>query len=113
LDLTDSATALATLMNSWAALVDPLNPANSALLSGLTADYADPGTLTPGVNILMESRGLGGQFGNLTPLTNDDYGTRQFLYPEINPVPESGSIALVALGLGTAWLARRRRQTSS
>ena len=83
-DGTTSAMALATLTNSWALLVDPLNPAASSL-SRFTVPFGDPGTTTPGVDILMESRGVGiaadNPVGNLTPLTNDDYGTRQFLYP--------------------------------
>jgi hypothetical protein len=55
----------------------------------------------------MESRGLGIAAGNpvtnLTPLTNDDYGTRQFLYP----VPEPSTL-LLALAALVAILALRR-----
>lgn len=103
-----SATALATLTNSWALLVDPANPAASPL-SRYTAAFADPGVLTAGVDILMESRGVGIAAGNplsnLVPLTNDDYGTRQFLYPMI-PAPS----ALAVAGLLGASLAVRRRR---
>ena len=101
-----SATALATLTNSWAALVNVLNPAASPLALYIVPD-ADPGIDTPGVDILMESNGLGISAGNpvtaLVPLRNDDYGTRQFLYPF---VPEP-SVALL-LGLGGAGLLGRR-----
>jgi len=106
-----SATALATLTNSWALLVNPFDPASSPL-ARFTVPFANPGTTTPGVNILMESRGLGIGAGNpvtnLVPLTNDDYGTRQFLYPTIAvPVPEPGTLVLLTAGL-LSWRARRR-----
>jgi hypothetical protein len=108
-DVTSSASALATLTNSWAALVNPLNPALSPLFR-FTVPSANPGTTTPGVNILMESRGLGigatNPVTNLVPLTNDDYGTRQFLYPSLHSVPEPATLLLV--GAGLVWLARRR-----
>lgn len=106
----NSAAALSTLTNSWAALVNPFNPAASPL-SRYTVPYANPGTQTTGVNILMESRGLGLAAGNpvtnLTPLTNDDFGTRQFLYPF---VPEPSSFVLAALGLIGLVVWRRRRR---
>lgn len=103
-----SATALATLTNSWAGLVNPLNPAASAGLALYTVANGNPGTDTPGVNILMESEGLGGQFGDLTPMTNDDYGGRQFLYPQ---VPEPTALAAASLLLLAARRRRRRRAT--
>ena len=104
-----SATALATLTNSWASLVNPLNPGASPL-ARYTVPFSDPGTTTPGVNILMESNGLGIAAGdpvtNLFPLANDDYGTRQFLYPF---VPEPGTLTLAVVGVVVlAGYARRR-----
>jgi hypothetical protein len=119
-DGTTSETALATLTNSWALLVDPLNPAASPL-SRFTVPFGDPGIETPGVDILMESRGLGIAAGNPvenpTPLTNDDYGTRQFLYPSTQGtqlVPEVAETrTLLLIGLGTLVLlgyGRRRRK---
>jgi hypothetical protein len=106
-DGTSSASAVATLTNSWAALVNPLNPAASPL-ARFTVPFANPGTTTPGVNILMESNGLGIAAGNpvtnLTPMANDDYGTRQFLYPF---VPEPNGLALLLSGIVCMLLARR------
>jgi hypothetical protein len=113
-DPTNSATALATLTNSWTALVDTANPANSPLFRYSVAQN-DPGTTTPGVDILMESVGLGIAAGNpitnLVPLTNDDYGIRQFLYPSTIKVPEPATLVTAGIGLlllaGYRW--RRRR----
>jgi hypothetical protein len=63
------------------------------------------------VNILMESNGLGIAAGNpvteLVPLRNDDYGTRQFLYPML--IPEPSTLALSAAGLMALIVLRRRR----
>ncbi len=112
-DGTNDTTAAATLNNSWALLVNPLNPAASTGIGLYNVLNGQPGTKTPGVNILMESQGLGGQFGNLAPLSNDDYGGRQFLYPSLNMtvVPESATFALLATGAGLlgAVVLRRRR----
>jgi len=109
-DSTNSATAAATLTNSWALLVNPLNPAASAGLSLFQVANGDPGVDTAGVNILMESNSLGIGPGNLVtvlvPLRNDDYGIRQFLYP----IPEPSTLMLAGLGLiAVVACARRRR----
>jgi hypothetical protein len=106
-----SATALATLTNSWALLVNPLDPGSSVGLQRYTVPAANPGLTTPGVDILMESRGVGigltDPVTNLFPLTNDDYGTRQFLYPSLTTIPEPAAAALIGSAL-IAFLARRR-----
>ena len=90
-DGTSSATALATLTNPIAESIDPLNPGNSPF-SLFTVPDADPGIDTVGVDILMESRGLGIASGNPIdnpfPLVNDDYAGRQFLYPVVQNTPE-------------------------
>jgi hypothetical protein len=85
-DGSTSATALATLTNSWALRVDPYDPAASPLALFEVAN-ADPGIKTSGVNLLMESDQLGIAPGNpetnLVPLTNDEFAMRQFLYPSL------------------------------
>lgn len=120
-DGSNSATALATLTNSWALLVDPLDPSASAGLTqfspGIVAN-GNPGLDTTGVNILMESQGLGigesNPVSSLFPLANDDYGARQFLYPvfRAEKIPEPSTMFLTALGL-LACAAFRRRGSSA
>ncbi len=82
-------------------LVNPLDPANSAGLSTFTINGST--FSQSGIDLLMESNGLGigpsNPLSNLVPLTNDEYGTRQFLYPTIAAVPEPSSMALVGTGL--------------
>lgn len=111
-DPTNSATALATLTNSWAHLVNPLDPSASPLNIYNVAD-ADPGVDTFGVDILMESRGLGigpnNPIGNLVPLSNDDYGIRQFLYPSL-AVPEPTSATLIGFAAVLGLVRRNRRR---
>jgi len=116
----NSATALATLTNSWALLINPLNPGASAGLQRYTVAFGDPGTTTTNVDILMESRGVGigptNPVTSLVPLTNDDYGTRQFLYPSllVQAVPEPASILSLSAGLlALCGCCRRRRQKAT
>ena len=112
-----SVTALATLTNSWALLVNTANPAASAGLTQFafgTVANADPGLKTAGVNILMESQGLGIAVGNpvtnLIPLRNDDYGTRQFLYPgPVIPEPSTFAMLLISIVVVSGIVIRKRR----
>ena len=104
-----------TLTNSWANLVNVYDPSASLGLTqyaGLTGSEFS----TAGVDILMESYGVGvgptNPLSNLVPLTADDYGTRQFLYPFIKPtsVPEPSSLSLFVFGLALLGIARARRR---
>lgn len=101
-----------TLTNSWAHLVNPFDPSASA---GLTQYY----TVTtshlaePGVDLLMESWGVGigptNPLSNPIPLTADEYGTRQFLYPNIvREVPEPTTFILFVISWGLLMSKRFR-----
>lgn len=85
-DDSTSASVVATVNNSWALQINAHNPAASPLALYQLAD-GDPGNDTPGVDLLMESVGLGISAGNpvsrLNPLTNDEFAMRQFLYPSL------------------------------
>jgi hypothetical protein len=91
------ATAKATLMNSFAALIDPYDPASSPLNFYYVAN-GDPGFDTIGVYMLMESEGALALANDSIKLQADDFAGRQFLYPWV-PVPEPAALPLVALGL--------------
>lgn len=100
---------VATLTNSWTHLVNPLDPAHSA---GLSEFSVPPGTFTlNGIDILMETNGLGvgpsNPLNNLIPLTNDEYGMRQFLYP-VSSIPEPNALAACWLAGVGALVIRRR-----
>ncbi len=62
----------------------------------------------------MESNGLGINDGyplsNLVPLTKDEYGMRQFLYPVV-AVPEPASLLLITVV--TFCLLRRKRHPAA
>jgi len=109
-DGSTSAAAVATLNNPWALLVNPYDPAASPLNAYIVAD-GNPGIDTPGVDLLMESNGLGVAPGNpapnLVPLTNDDYAMRQFLYPslerEVDPTGDYNGNGIVDAADYTVW----------
>lgn len=109
-DGTNSETALTTLTNSWALLIDPFDPAASPI-SVYTVPNGDPGIDTEGVDLLMErnngGRGPTNPESNLMPLTNDEYAMRQFLYPFV--VPEPSCLILFVLGSLLIGTVNRRR----
>jgi hypothetical protein len=106
-DPSSSASAAATLTNSFALLIDPFDPDASALRSFSGVMNTDPGLDTPNVSLLMESEDYL-SLRNLDPvLQNDDFAARQFLYPVV--VPEPGFGGALALGAACLGLASRRR----
>ncbi|NMP31904.1 PEP-CTERM sorting domain-containing protein [Thalassotalea sp. M1531] len=103
-----------TLNNSWALQINPLNPADSIGLSqyfNLTPNHLT----NAGVDLLMESRGVGvgpnNPLENLMPLTNDEYATRQFLYPTFLEVDIPEPSTLIIFGLGILALRLNRKST--
>jgi hypothetical protein len=105
---TSAATALATLTNPFASLVNAANPSASAGLSTYTVANGNPGVDTPGVEIMMESAISGFLIGS-PGLRNDDFAGRQFLYPVV-PEPTVG--ALCGMGLIAMLFNNRRRRGS-
>ncbi len=80
----DPANPTSTLTDAWAQLVDPMNPGGSVDLSLFSVPNNSSGVDAPGVDILMESAIPGTFFANGAALQNDDFGARQFLYPELS-----------------------------
>lgn len=83
-DRTSHATALETLTNSFADLIDPLDPDNSPALQQFElcndpaageSCFSSPGADSPGFGSIM------GSIGGASILQNDEYAARQFLYP--------------------------------
>ena len=107
-DPTSSATVLATANNSFASLIDPLDPDNSPLLSFAGDINLDPGIDTQGVTILMESEGWVDLLYVNEKLGNDDFAGRQFLYP----VPEPATGWMLLAGSATLSLLVRLRARS-
>jgi hypothetical protein len=114
-DDTSSATALATLTNSFAGVIDPFDPDNSPGLmlydvcQGTNPNdpgscTGDPGIDTAGFYIHMESSPTSGE-PRIGP-QNDDFAGRQFLYPFVVPEPSSLFMAYIA---GCALLQWRRQ----
>jgi len=108
----DPSNPLETLTNSWASFVDPLDPASSANLQFFDVDPAM--FQTTGVDILMESNQLGVSPANplseRVPLRNSDYGSRQFLYPFVSPVPEPNGLSLLLFVVLLAMAKNRVRR---
>ncbi len=108
----DPSNPVGTLTNSWTHLVNPLDPAASSALTVYSIDAATFGL--SGIDLLMESNGLGvgptNPLGSLVPLTNDEYGIRQFVYPSLMSVPEPSTGGFLMLAL-LAGALRRKRST--
>ena len=107
----DSNDPAGTLTNSWAGLVNPLDPSASVGLALYAVPNNASGIDAPGVDILMESAIPNTFFVNGAALQNDDFGTRQFLYPSVGDVaavPEPATPALLLAAAGLTLLRRRR-----
>lgn len=106
---------VATLNNSWAHLVNPLDPMNSAGLS--LYNIPNSTFALSGVDLLMESNGLGvgpgNPLSNGIPLTNDEFGMRQFLYPSITAVPEPSALVLAFTGIIVLRAYRKTKRNRS
>ena len=77
---------LGTLTDSWSGLVNPLNPGDSPGLGLFNVPNSSAGVDRFGVDILMESNIPQAFFDQgFATLQNDDFGGRQFLYPEVGP----------------------------
>ena len=82
-----SSDPLGTLTDPWAHLVNPLDPGASTGLALYDVPNSTLGIDRAGVDILMESSIPSVFFSQgRAELRNDDYGGRQFLYPELRPV---------------------------
>ncbi|TWU60164.1 hypothetical protein Poly51_04390 [Rubripirellula tenax] len=103
---------LTTLTDSWANLVNPLDPGNSPGLALYNVPNSSSGIDRAGVDILMESAIPNTFFVNGATLQNDDFGGRQFLYPHVMAVPELSSLAFVSFGAVVALGYRRNRRRS-
>jgi hypothetical protein len=97
-------TCRATLSNSFAAMIDPYNPAASPLHL-YTIAPSDPGVYS--APILMQSYISNEIYAYDQKLQNDDFAGRQFLYPFV--VPEPASLPLAGVGLVAFAAARRSR----
>lgn len=107
-DPTNNATALATLTNSFALMIDPLDPEASGLQSYVASLATAPGLESAGVELLMESSGLFDLTFASQKLQNDDVAGRQFLYPVVVPEPSLG--LMLAVGTATLGIAGRKRR---
>lgn len=115
-DPTSSVTAAATLQNSFALEIDPYDPDLSPLLVFEPSLNGDPGLLTNGVELLMESDDIFALLFAEPKLQNDEFAGRQFLYPVV--VPEASFGFLIGLGFlglygGTAYRRARIRRSES
>lgn len=106
-DPASSATALATLTNAFARLIDAQNPSASPLRTILADISRNPGLDTPGVTLLMETEGYLDLLFTTPKLQNDEFAGRQFLYPVVVPEPD-GLAMLVVGGIVIGGLGRRR-----
>jgi hypothetical protein len=99
-----------TLTDSWAHLVNPLDPGQSSELSLYQVPNSLAGIDAAGVDILMESDIPDTFFANGAFLQNDDFGGRQFLYPQLTAIPEPSAVAFCVGLFASIQLSRRRKR---
>jgi hypothetical protein len=104
-DGTSNASALATLTNSFALEIDPLDPSSTPLIQVFADLNDEPGLGTSGVNVLMETDFDFSLRNEYPPLQNDDYAGRQYLYPVAVPEPALAFLGSLA-ALASAWARR-------
>ena len=110
-DPSTSASAAATLTNSFALSIDPYDP-DSTPLQAFGGDMAtDPGLESAGAELLMETGGFDDLLYTEPRLQNDEFAGRQFLYPIVVPEPSLGAL-LLSGGAGLRILGGRRRSRS-
>jgi PEP-CTERM motif len=102
-DGSTSASALATLTNSFALAIDPYDPDATPLLRIPSDLNSDPGLDTPGVDILMESETSRSLAVANPVLQADDFAGRQFLYPHVPEPGSAGLLGLAAIVLAAAF----------
>ncbi|MCR9096319.1 MAG: hypothetical protein NXI30_19000 [bacterium] len=104
-DPTTDTSVHATTSNSFALLIDPLDPDLSPLFAFNGNMKTSPGLDSPQVRLLMESDDwLSLRFVD-PKLQNDEFAGRQFLYP----VPEPGMGSMLVFGAATLGLLARTR----
>jgi hypothetical protein len=113
-DGSSGTTALATLTNSFADRIDPLDPNNSPELEVYDVctqfdqnQYCHPGIDTPGIQIIMEGTTTPGESRSLA-LDADTFAARQFLYPFVL-VPGDFNADKVLTGRGCGLALERDR----
>ena len=112
-DPSTSETAVETLSNSFAEIIDPFDPDLSPLLEAHDDLNQDPGLDSQGATLLMQSEGIFDLTFQPPFLQNDEFAARQFLYPVAVPEPVFPTMLLTGLGVLSGIAGLRTRGTNS